>query len=100
ARRDRRSRTALADGDDRPSAAQSVRRRLPRGAIGQVAAARDEAVVALVRLADVEQVDLVRGEPTLELVDRHGLGPLAAAALRPAGEVEGADRPEPSRRAQ
>ena len=53
-----------------------------RHPVGKVAAAGDRAVVALVRLAHVEHLDLARREPPLQLVDRHRLHELLAAAAR------------------
>ncbi len=63
-----------------------------------MAAARDEAAIALVGLAHVEQLDLSGRKPSLELVDRHRLHLLGAAGLHPALELEDADRMEPLRR--
>ena len=82
ARGDRRARARLADRDDRQRAAEAVLRRLPRDAVRDVAAARDEALVALVRLADVEQLDPAVSEPALELLDRRPARPARRRRLR------------------
>ncbi len=57
-------------------------------------------VVALVGLADVEELDGVVGEELLELLERDGAEALLAAAFLPAGEVEDRHRRERARRAK
>ena len=54
----------------------------------------DEAAIALVGLAHVEQLNLTRREPPLQLVDRHGLHLRRPACLHPAFDLEDPDRPE------
>src|SRR5581483_10142937 len=98
ARCDRRARTALADRDDRFLAAETGLGRLSRRAVREMVRAGDELPVALVGLAHVEKLDLAGRQPSLELVDRHRLHALVAAAGRPARDPEDADGPEPSRR--
>src|SRR5438874_2254816 len=95
---DRRTRAALADRHERARTAEAVLGGLPRGPVRQMRAPGDEAGVALLRLSDVQQLDVSRSEPSLELLDRHGHESLVAAADTPAGELEDADRPEPARR--
>src|SRR5581483_8479200 len=92
ARRQRRARAALADGDDRSAADEAVLGRLAHVAVRHVVGPGNEAGVALVRLAYIEHLDLTRGEQALELVERDGLDALAPAALLPPREVEDADR--------
>src|SRR5436309_5454006 len=92
ARCDRGARAALADRHDRTVADKTVLRGLSRCAVWEVSAAGDEAAVALVRLADVVEEDLVVCEPPLELVDRDRLHLLVSAADSPADEVEDPDR--------
>jgi hypothetical protein len=60
--------------------------------------AGDVALVPLVRLPHVEQVDGVVGEEALELLQRDGLELLRAAALLPARDLEQADRVQRPRR--
>src|SRR5438552_7792216 len=63
ARRDRGARSRLADRHDRLPAGEPVLGRLSREPVRDVAAARDIAAIALVGLADVDELDLARGEP-------------------------------------
>ena len=51
----------------------------------------NEAVIAFVGFAHVEQLDLVRREPAFELLHRHRRDALAAACFPPADEVEDPD---------
>src|SRR6059058_1030413 len=92
ARRDRGAGAALADRHDRQPAAEAVLGGLARHPVREVAAAGNRAGVALVRLTNVEQLDLAGRETALQLVDGHRLDALVAAALAPAGEVEDPDR--------
>ena len=62
------------------------------------ACCRDEAGVALLGLADVEQTDLLGGQAAFQLLDRHGLELSAPPAGRQPGEVEDPDRREALRR--
>src|SRR5207302_9414187 len=94
ARRNRCARAALADGDDRPAAAEPVLSRLAHVAIRHVVGAGDEGGVALVGLAHVEHLGVARREHALELVDRYGVDTLVTAARLPAEDVEHPDRVE------
>ena len=71
-----------------------------RRAVRQMARAGDVSLVALVGLADVEELDGVVGEQLLELVEGDGSEALVAAAFLPAGEVEDRHGGERARRAQ
>ena len=67
--------------------------------VGDVPAAGDVALVALVLLAHVEELDRVRGEQRLELLDPDRLEPLRRGELEQvAAEVEQPDRPQALRR--
>ena len=90
---DCRARTAFADRHDRPPLPELVAV-IPYEAVGDVAAARDEPVVALVELADVDHLDRVLGQQALELVhldrrQRLGLGTVEHVAAQLA-ETDGA----------
>src|SRR6185437_2390011 len=85
---DSRPGAALADRHDRPVADEPVLSRLPGCAVRKMRAPRNEAAVALVRLANVVEQDLVRREPPLELVDRHRFHALVASTDPPTDQVE------------
>src|SRR5205823_14796558 len=87
----RGARPALTDRDDGAAVEEARLRRGASGAIGEMARAGDVALVPLVRLPHVEQLDRVVGEQPLELLERDRLEPLLAAALLPAGDPEQAD---------
>src|SRR3954463_13117128 len=55
---DRRTRAALADRHEWACSAQAVLGGLPRGPVRQMRAPRDEAGVALLRLTNVQQLDV------------------------------------------
>src|SRR6185295_8732296 len=94
ARGDRSARARRADRDD-GQLSESVRDR-GEEPVRHVARAGDVALVALVRLADVEDDDLVGLHQALELVevDRVEVGAHAGWIDDVAGKVEDADRTE------
>src|SRR5205085_11819126 len=100
ARGDRGPGAGLADRHDGLAVAELV---LPGAdeAVRDMPAAGDVAVVALVGLAHVEELDRARGEQALELVDRDGREPVRRVGiLQVAGELDEADRAQAARRAR
>lgn len=95
-RGDARSGPRLADRHDRAIGGY-VGAADPEQAIGDVAAARDVAVVALVALPHVDQLRATR-QQLLELVEVDRLHPLCAAAENVALELEEPDRLEAANR--
>ena len=85
------ARAALADRHHGPLLLERAAAELPEQPVGDVARAGDVALVPLVCLPHVEQLDRVVGEQPLELLERDRLERLVAAALLPAGDSEQAD---------
>src|SRR5207237_9265697 len=99
ARDNRSPRPALADLDDRPVARQLLGAR-PDEPVRNVHAAGDEARVALVQLADVDQLDRARSEQPAQLLHADGPHHLAVpVAVDVAAELEKADLAQAARRA-